>query len=65
MTKEEKCKNEKVAFGVSKFMVNLGFSREKLMCKISSNYVRNGQEFKQIGFVLQDFHESLNRALSK
>ena len=56
MNKEEKCKDSKVALGVSKFMVNLGFARKKHMCKLYSNYVRNGQEIKQIGFVLQDFH---------
>ena len=56
MTKEEKCRDVKVDFGVSKFMVKLGFSREILMCKLYSNYVRNGQEFKQKGFVLQAFH---------
>ena len=42
MTKEEKCRDIKVAFGVSKFMVKLGFTREKAMCKLSSNYVREG-----------------------
>ena len=61
MTKEEKCRDENLALGVSKFMGNIGFTREKLMCKLYSNYVRNGQEFKQRGFVLQAFHGSLSR----
>ena len=56
MTKEEKCRDVKVALGVSKFMVKLGFAREKLMCKLYSNYLRVGQEIKQRGFVLQAFH---------
>ena len=56
MTKEEKCRDEKVDLGVSKFIVKLGFAREKLMCKVYSNYVSYGQEIKQIGFVLQAFH---------
>ena len=56
MTKEEKCRDVKVALGVLKLMVNLVFSREKLMCKLSSNYVQDGQEIKQIEFVLQAFH---------
>ena len=47
MTKEEKCRDEKVALGFYKFMVKLGFARENLMCKFYSNYVINGQEFKQ------------------
>ena len=56
MTKEEKCRDAKVALGVSKFMVKLGFAREKLMCKLSSNYVRDGQEIKQIEFIAQAFY---------
>ena len=56
MTKEEKCRDEKVALGVSKFMIKLGFTRENLMCKIYSNYVSYGQEIKQIDYVLQAFH---------
>ena len=56
MTKEAKFRDEKVALGVSKLMVNIGFTRENLMCKLYSNYVRNGQENKQRGFVLQAFH---------
>ena len=46
MTKEEKFKDEKLDLGVSKFMVKLGFTKEKLMCKLYSNYERNGQEIK-------------------
>ena len=56
MTKVEKLKYEKVALGVSKFMVKLAFARKNLMCELYSNYVTNGQEFKQRGFVLQAFH---------
>ena len=56
MTKEEKCRDVKVDFLVSKFMVKLGFVREKLMCKLFSNYVRDGQEIKQIEFLLQALH---------
>ena len=57
MTKEEKCRDVKVALRVSKFMVKLGFSRENLMCKLSSNYVSDGQEIMmQIEFFLQAFH---------
>ena len=29
-------------------MVKLGFAREMLLCKLSSNYVRDRQEIKQI-----------------
>ena len=47
--------------GVSKLMGNLGFPRRKLMGKLSSNYVRNRQEIKQRGFVLQASHESLGK----
>ena len=42
MTKEEKCRDEKVALGVSKFMGKLGFTRKNLMCKLYSDYVRIG-----------------------
>ena len=56
MTKEEKCRDVKVVLGVSKFMIKIGFTREKLMCKLSSNYVRDGQEIKQIEYHLQAFH---------
>ena len=56
MIKEEKWRDVKVDLGVSKFMVNLGFAREKLMCKFSSNYVRDGQENMQIEYPLQAFH---------
>ena len=41
--------------GVSKFMVNLGFARENLMCKLSSNYMRDGQENMQLEYPLQNF----------
>ena len=44
MNMEEKCRDVKVVLGVSKFMAKLGFSRENLICKLSSNYVRDGQE---------------------
>ena len=61
MTKEEKCRDEKLDLGVSKFMGNLGFTRRKLMGNISLDYVRNRQEIKQNGFVLQALHESLRK----
>ena len=53
---EERCRDVKVALGVSKFMVKLGFTRENLMCKLSSNYVREGQENIKIENPLQAFH---------
>ena len=56
MNKEEKFRDVKVALGVSKFMVNLGFTRENLRCKLSSNYARDGQGIKQIEHVQQAFH---------
>ena len=56
MTKEEKCRDEKVDLGVSKFMVNLGFARGKLMCKLYSNYVGYRQEFKKLVYVMQALH---------
>ena len=55
MNKEEKCRDVKVTLGVLKFMVNLGLGREKFMCKLYSNYVRNGQEFKQKGVCSASF----------
>ena len=56
MTKGENFRDEKVALGVSKFMGNLGFTRRKLIGKLSLDYVRIGQEFKKIVCVLQAFH---------
>ena len=44
MAKKENFIDKKVALGVSKFMVKLGFARGKLMCKLYSNYVSYGQE---------------------
>ena len=35
----EKCRDEKMPLGFSKFKFYLGNSRGKLMCKIHSNYV--------------------------
>ena len=37
----EKCRDENVLLGVSKFNFKLGESRGKLMYKIYSNYVNN------------------------
>ena len=56
MIKKEKCRDVKVDFWVSKFMVNLGFARGNLMCKLTSNYVRYGQEIMQIEYLLQAFY---------
>ena len=56
MTKEEKLRDIKVDFGISKFMSKLVFTKEKLMCKLSSNYVRDEQEIMQIEYLLQAFH---------
>ena len=62
MTKEEKFRDSKVALGVSKFMVKLGFVREKLMCKLYSNYVSYGQEIKQKGVCVARFPLKLEQA---
>ena len=62
MPKEEKCRDSKVDLGVSKFMVKLGFAREKFMCKFYSNYVSYGQEIKQKGVCAASFPLNLEQA---
>ena len=61
MTKVEKCRDVKVDLGVSKFMVKLGFAREKLMSKLYSNYVNYGQEIKQKGVCVASFSLKLEK----
>ena len=56
MMKKEKCRDEKGALGVSKFMFRLGFTRGKLVGKIFSNYESYRQEIKKLVYVLQAFH---------
>ena len=54
--RRKKCRDQKVNFGVSKFMGNLGFARRKLRGRLFSKYVRIGREFKEKVCVLQAFH---------
>ena len=56
MIKKKKFKDEKGAFGVSKFMFNLGFARGNLVGKLFSNYESYRQEIKKLVYVLQAFH---------
>ena len=55
MIKKEKCRDEKGALGVSKFMFKLGFARGNLVGKLYSNYESYRQEIKKLVYVLQAF----------
>ena len=51
----EKCRDEKVFLGVSKFKFKLGESRGKLMYKTYSNYVKNRGNFMHEGVCAASF----------